>query len=81
MKFVLLSLLTVCSAFAHAETKDEKVLRLFEIQGVVASYQTAIDEGRAQAQMETQQMLDQMMSESPRFPWRLVGLSQAGMAA
>ena len=63
MKFVLLSLLTVCSAFAQAETKDEKVLRLFEIQGVVASYQTAIDEGKVRAQIETQQMLDQMMSQ------------------
>jgi hypothetical protein len=63
MKFALVSLLSFCSLLAHADTKEDKVRTLFEVQGVVASYQASIDEGRTQAKVDTQKILDQMLGQ------------------
>lgn len=78
MKYFLLSLIVLCSVHARAYTKDEKVQRLFEIQGIVASFQASLDESRAQAKIETRQMMDQMLTQMNLSKEFQVRMSLAG---
>ena len=63
MKWIIGCLVCFTSVLAHADNIDIKARKLFEIQGVVSSFQASIDEGRAQAKVQTKQMLDQMLSQ------------------
>ncbi len=42
---------------------EEKTRKLFEVQGVLATYQGVIDQTRAQAQEEARQVMNQMLTQ------------------
>lgn len=63
MKWIIGTLIYFFSLNAHADALEIKARKLFEIQGIVSSFQASIDEGRAEAKMQTKQMLDQMLSQ------------------
>jgi|1185.fasta_scaffold71814_1 hypothetical protein len=63
MKFTVGMLLLLASTIAHADRVEDKVRKLFEVQGLVASYQSLIDQARTQTQEQMKQIFDQTLSQ------------------
>ncbi|MEQ1775642.1 MAG: DUF2059 domain-containing protein [Burkholderiales bacterium] len=63
MKYFLAFILALASMLAQADQIEDKARKLFQVQGIVSSYQSLIDQGRAQARLETKQMLDQILGQ------------------
>lgn len=74
MKYLLLALTILSSTSTFADSKDEKVRKLFEVQGVTETVRLQLEEGRARVRQESQQMLDQMLNQmtpSEKFRQRM----------
>jgi len=63
MKFSLGIFFLLTTLAAQAGPLEDKTRKLFQVQGVVGNYQSLIDQSRAQAQEDTKQILNQMLSQ------------------
>jgi hypothetical protein len=63
MKFLIGILLFLASTIAQADRVEDKVRKLFEVQDIVATYQSLIDETRSQAKEEMRQISDQVLNQ------------------
>jgi hypothetical protein len=63
MKFLIGILLLLASTIVQADRVEDKVRKLFEVQGIAATYQSLIDEARSQAKEQMKQISDQMLSQ------------------
>lgn len=71
MKWLLILVITIHSSVTFAQSKEEKVRKLFEIQGIERSWQESIDQSRAEGRKQANQMVDQMLNElSPNEVFR-----------
>lgn len=71
MRLLLVLLFTVCTSNAYAGSKEEKVRKLFEVQGIERSWQESMDEGRSEGKRQAQKMIDQVLSQlSPNDTFR-----------
>lgn len=63
MKRLLLLLAILLPLHATASGTEEKTRKLFEVQGVLATYQGLLDQSRAQAQEDAKQVMNQMLAQ------------------
>jgi len=63
MKFFSVLLLLVLPGMAFSSGVEDKTRKLFEIQGVFATYQSLIDQSRVQAKENAKKTLDQMLAQ------------------
>src|SRR6478735_2976165 len=63
MRWLPVLLTSFSPMIALADSNEEKVRALFEIQGIERSWQSSIDEGRIEVNKQAHQMLDQMLTQ------------------
>jgi hypothetical protein len=63
MKWLLILVIMIHSSITLAESKEEKVRKLFEIQGVEQTWQESIDQSRGEGRKQADQMADQMLNQ------------------
>lgn len=63
MKYILWLLLVAVPMQSFAGSTEEKTRKLFEIQDVVSTYQTLIDQSRAQEQEASKKTINQVLSQ------------------
>ena len=61
MKFFTVLLLLILPGMAFSSEVEDKTRKLFEIQGVLTTYQNLIDQSRTQAKESANKALDQML--------------------